>query len=384
MRERHRQFRRLRHARLTSRLTIISLVTVVLALAGMAVASTLTTGEVGPSLRLTANGRLLHPAGRLTAVGNFPTGSALAAGGHALWVTDCGHGKDDVKVVNLSTGNVIQTLALPGCYGGVTFAPGGGTAYVGGTPKGGSPTEGPTKGDQGDVVHVFKVNRKTGTGKGFGSGPNPTYYFGGARTPLQTPPNAYGTYVLDLLIGRVGSLPVPTDRQIAADSAIADAQARPDNPEARPVGSPIPAAPGQPSAKIKHVFYIVRENRTYDQIFGTDPRGDGNAKLELFDDNGVSGPTGGITPNAHALARQFPLLDHFYEDSEVSVDGHIVTASAYATDYAQKATAANYSNRRGTYDFGIFQSPSRRSSSSSTRRRSRTFPSVTTVNTSAR
>ena len=102
------------------------------------------------------------------------------------------------------------------------------------------------------------------------------------------------------------------------------------------------------------MFYIVRENRTYDQIFGSDPRGDGKTQLELFDGNGVSGPTGGITPNAHALAQRFPLLDHFYEDSEVSVDGHLITTGAYATDYVQKATAANYSNRRGTYDFGIF------------------------------
>ena len=151
-------------ARLSARVTVISLVIVVLGLAGVAVASTLTTGEVGPSLRLTANGRLLHPAGRLTTVGNFPTGSAVAAGGHALWVTDCGHGEDDVKVVNLSSGKVIQTLPLPGCYGGVTLAPDGGTAYVGGLPKGSSPTEGPTKGDQGDVVHVFTVNPRTGTG----------------------------------------------------------------------------------------------------------------------------------------------------------------------------------------------------------------------------
>lgn len=98
----------------------------------------------------------------------------------------------------------------------------------------------------------------------------------------------------------------------------------------------------------------MRENRTYDQVFGSDPRGNGNANLELFNDNGVSGPTGGITPNAHALTRRFPLLDHFYEDSEVSVDGHLVTAGAYATDYVQKATAANYSNRRRTFDFGIY------------------------------
>jgi YVTN family beta-propeller protein len=191
-------------------------------------------------------------------------------------------------------------------------------------------------------------------GKGFGSGPNPDYYFGGARTQYQTPPNTYGTYVLDLLIGRVGVLPVPTDQQVVADTPAANAQVMPSNQESQPAGSPIPAQTGHPSAQIKHVFYIVRENRTYDQVFGSDPRGDGSAGLELFDDNGVSGPTGGITPNAHALARQFPLLDHFYEDSEVSVDGHIITAGATANDYVQKATAANYSNRRGTYDFGIF------------------------------
>ena len=191
-------------------------------------------------------------------------------------------------------------------------------------------------------------------GKGFGSGPNPGYYFGGARTQFQTPPNAYGTYVLDLLIGRVGTLNVPTDLQVVADTAQADAQVAPSNAATAPAGSPIPAVTGQPSSQIKHVFYIVRENRTYDQIFGSDPRGDGNPGLELFGDNGVSGPTGGITPNAHALSRQFPLLDHFYENSEVSVDGHLITAGATAIDYAQKATAANYANRRGTYDFGIF------------------------------
>jgi hypothetical protein len=68
----------------------------------------------------------------------------------------------------------------------------------------------------------------------------------------------------------------------------------------------------------------------------------------------VSGPTGGITPNAHSLVSRFPLLDHFYEDSEVSVDGHLITAGADATDYVQKSTAANYSGRRPTDDLGIY------------------------------
>src|SRR5258706_13508446 len=70
---------------------------------------------------------------------------------------------------------------------------------------------------------------------------------------------------------------------------------------------------------IKHVFYIVRENRTYDQVFGSDPRGDGDPNLELFDDNGVAGPTVGVSPHPQPLARTFPLLAHFYAYFELSV-----------------------------------------------------------------
>jgi hypothetical protein len=125
-------------------------------------------------------------------------------------------------------------------------------------------------------------------GKGFGSGPNPTYYFGGAKTPLQTPANAYGTYVLDLLIGRVGTLPLPTDHQVVTDTVAANAQAKPDNSEPQPAGSPIPAVTGQPSTQIKHVFYIVRENRTYDQIFGSEA----GAMASCTQDSGLYNGTG--------------------------------------------------------------------------------------------
>ena len=670
---------------------------------GGALAAGLTSGEASPALHLTGNGHLLHPLGRLVKAGNFPDGSAVLPGGRFVWVLDCGHGKNDVMVLDVQASKVVQTLPLPGCYGGIAFSPDGRRAYVSGTPKGGSPTEGATQGDQGDVVHIFEVDPQSGrgteraplqlaavsggsgqndslppssgtgseqpeglavspdgqflvvalnaadaavvvnlrtlsqstvavgsypdgvvfdprgrayisneyagtisvidpaaakvvatisglggplgdlashpegmaadprrpalyvavtdrdliavidtstesvsrlvsvgrpegigtepthvavspdgstlfasdagedslsvvsltrrpraarlpahrvylpprlgqiaayraaaaplmrrlahtrgsragvrlrirgalealsvrylsprvqaacggptraqerlylrralhalattrrqrallaaaqrglpetrscrpgwlpglpayrlvgriptgaypddvqttptgrlvwiAGKGFGSGPNLGYTFDGARTPYQTPKNSYGTYVMDMLTGRLGVLPIPTDRQVVAATPVADAQSRPSNGEPAPPGSPIPAQNAHPSAQIKHVFYIVRENRTYDQIFGSDPRGDGNPRLELFDDNGVSGPTGGVTPNAHALARQFPLLDHFNEDSEVSVDGHIITAGAESNDYVQKATAANYSGRRGTYDFGIY------------------------------
>jgi YVTN family beta-propeller protein len=678
---------------------------------GIAIADVI-PGQIGPALGITPNGRQLHPIGRLTQVGNFPTVSALTPDGHFMWVVDAGHGSNDVRVMNVATGQVVQTLPLPGAGGGIVFAPDGKRAYVSGTPKGSSPTLGPTKGNQGDAIHVFSVNRTTGRGvelnpvvlpqssggsgrtnsatplsgpgtafpeglaisddgrwlvaalnqadraaimdikrgrtrlvstgaypvgaafdhrgrayvsneydgtvsvidpartrvvktitglglpegdrnshpegmtadpvrnaiyvavtnrdrvatidtksltvsarisvgraegvgtapvsvatdplgitlyaadsgedavaaisltkrpgpraavtpkrlvvaptikrlsrfralslrakrtaarahgkrrkavarkryartikklrkqylrgpskiackgptrkresayvkavlgaldiksakqrkralarakrrlprfalctalpgyipnlpkgtligrlptgaypvsvkitsnrqsmlwvaaKGAGTGPNPGFTSTGDTSPDGPPDQSpYGSYLLNLLLGTVGTLPAPSDQQMRAASPLADAAVRPINPQSAPAGTPVVGPGGGASGQIKHVFYIVRENRTYDQIFGSESRGDGAPALELFDDNGVPGPTGGVTPNAHALARDFPLIDHFYADSEVSVDGHLITSGGYATDYVQKALAANYSNRDRASDFGAF------------------------------
>src|SRR5438309_11686429 len=141
-----------------------AIIAIAIAAGGIAVAENVRSGRIGPSLGITANGRVLHPVGRLTAVGNFPTGSAITPDGRFLWVTDCGHGSDDVRVVEVASGSVVQTLPLPGCYGGIAIAPDGLHAYVSGEPRGSSPTEGPTQGDQGDVVHIFTLDPSTGTG----------------------------------------------------------------------------------------------------------------------------------------------------------------------------------------------------------------------------
>jgi YVTN family beta-propeller protein len=111
-------------------------------------------------------------------------------------------------------------------------------------------------------------------------------------------------------------------------------------PEGAPVDSPIPAEVGKPSP-IKYVFYIIRENRTYDQVLGDLPQGNGDPTLTLFGDN--------ITPNAHALAREFVLLDNFYVDAEVSYDGHAFSTGAYATDVVEKIWPTNYGRRGGIY-----------------------------------
>lgn len=106
-------------------------------------------------------------------------------------------------------------------------------------------------------------------------------------------------------------------------------------------GSPIPMKVGEPSP-IKHVFYIIKENRTYDQVLSDMPGGNGDTSLLLFGEN--------ITPNQHALAREFVLLDNFYVDGEVSADGHNWSLSANATDYLEKTWPTSYGGRGGNYD----------------------------------
>ena len=154
---------RLSRAR-AGRAAVATLALAALAAGGVAFAEQFQIGRIGPSLGITANGRALHPVGRQTTVGNFPTGSALTPDGRFLWVADCGHDSNDVRVLDVASGAVVQTLPLPGCYGGVAIAPDGLHAYVGGTPRGSSPTEGPTQGDKGDVVHIFSVDLSTGHG----------------------------------------------------------------------------------------------------------------------------------------------------------------------------------------------------------------------------
>jgi YVTN family beta-propeller protein len=106
-------------------------------------------------------------------------------------------------------------------------------------------------------------------------------------------------------------------------------------------GNPIPMKVGDPSP-IKYVFYIVKENRTYDQVLADVPGGNGDTSLLLFGEN--------ITPNQHALVKEFVLLDNFYVDGEVSADGHNWTFGAYATDYLEKNWPTSYGGRGGDYD----------------------------------
>ncbi len=100
---------------------------------------------------------------------------------------------------------------------------------------------------------------------------------------------------------------------------------------------------GSKSRKIKYVIYIIKENRTYDQVFGDIPIARGDPSLTLFGD--------AITPNHHALAQEFVLLDNFFVDAEVSADGHNWAMGAYATDYVEKTWPTLYAERGRKYDY---------------------------------
>lgn len=104
------------------------------------------------------------------------------------------------------------------------------------------------------------------------------------------------------------------------------------------IGNPIPMKVGAASP-IKYVFYVLKENRTYDQVLGDMPGGNGDTSLCLFGEK--------YTPNQHKLAREFVLLDNFYVDAEVSADGHNWSMGALANDYLEKTWPTGYGRRGG-------------------------------------
>src|SRR4051794_6680596 len=190
---------------------------------------------------------------------------------------------------------------------------------------------------------VFVAN-----GKGFTSLPNPGY------RPFDTSKVASSSfqkgtkrtqYIGGLFIGTLSYFPAPTPEQLSQYSK----QVYQNTPykkekETKAIGeqgNPIPMKLGDASP-IKHVFYIIKENRTYDQVLGDMKEGNGDSSLVLFGEK--------VTPNLHALAREFVLLDNFYVNAEVSADGHNWSMGGYADDYLEKTWPTSYGGRGGSYD----------------------------------
>lgn len=175
-------------------------------------------------------------------------------------------------------------------------------------------------------------------GKGFSGQANP-------RGPQPISEAAPGQYQGQLLQGALSLIPMPDMNALKVHTQRAlDISAYRDEFKLAPanaaLASAIPAKVGGASP-IKHVFYVIRENRTYDQILGDIGKGNSDPTLAIFGDT--------ITPNAHALVKQFALFDNFYVDAEVSYDGHAFSTGAYATDVVEKMWPTNYGQRGGAY-----------------------------------
>ncbi len=298
-------------------------------------------------------------------VGDHPNEMTLAPDGR-LFVAEAN--RNSVSVVDTATGHVTETLSAalfpnspPGAMpNSVALAPDARTLYVanannnnvaifdistpghstslGFIPVGWFPTSVRVTADGRTLV--------VANGKGLTSLANPN-----GPSPVDRRPQNLTQYIGSLLLGTVAFVDLPDDARRAPILGAWTKTAYACSPlgstaaprGTRPEGSPIPATVGGPSP-IRHIIYVIRENRTYDQIFGDVAAGNGAPQLCLFPER--------VTPNAHALAQEFVLLDNLYADGEVSADGHEWSMAAYATDFVEKAWPLNYGhNQAGKYDY---------------------------------
>jgi DNA-binding beta-propeller fold protein YncE len=167
------------------------------------------------------------------------------------------------------------------------------------------------------------------SGKGHGTQANPD-----GPIPLTNWPNEKPTaYTLGQLNGSLRVLPsAMTETQLAA---FTERVAAANNWQQRLAARRYPP--------FRHVVYIIKENRTYDQVLGDLKEGDGDASLLFFPDITV-------TPNHHALARLFGLFDRFFVNAEVSSQGHIWSTAAYVTNYGEKVVPSGYAGKRADVD----------------------------------
>jgi YVTN family beta-propeller protein len=179
-----------------------------------------------------------------------------------------------------------------------------------------------------DGKTLYVTNGKGTTSKANRDGPNPLAGDAGIRG-----------YIGSLFQGTLARIPLPGPQQMVAytKTVYECSPLRSRSTRPLPEGHPISLNRGG-SKQITHVVYIIKENRTYDQVLGDIPEGNGEKSLCLFGED--------VTPNHHALAREFVLLDNFYVDGEVSADGHEWSMGAFATDYVEKTWPLSYRGDR--------------------------------------
>jgi YVTN family beta-propeller protein len=298
-------------------------------------------------------------------VGDHPNDLCLSRNGQTLFVANAND--NSVSVIDIQKRKVLETLdaaLYPGSLGGSTtngvalsenermlyianadnnclsvfdVSHPGSSKSIGFIPVGWYPTAVKTIGNL-----IFVAN-----GKGFSSLPNPGYKpFDTSHANISFQHSAVKSeYIGGLFTGTLSIIKTPTAAQLAKYSKLVyentpyhkSRELMADGEK----GNPVPMRIGDASP-IKYVFYIIKENRTYDQVLGDVKEGNGDSSLVLFGEK--------ITPNLHAIAKEFVLLDNFYVDAEVSADGHNWSMGGYANDYLEKTWPTGYGDRGGTYD----------------------------------
>ncbi len=271
--------------------------------------------------------------GRSAGLGTMPVALALSPDDARLFVAESG--ADEIAVIRLPSRHT---------------RPGLDWTLVGRIPTAEDPQAVVTVAAQGGraarLVYV--------AARGVGVGPNPT-------GPVPTDPfdpifwafnwlapttdifsfSSGTTYLAAMVDGRAGLMRLPSDAQVKRLSPMATRQIHPRDAQAAPAGTPLRA-----NGPIKHVFFVVRENRSYDQILGDLGRGNSDPHLVVFGQN--------VTPNLHALVTRFPLLDHVFANSEASIQGHFWTAAASVPDYVDRNWVQEYAGRGRPNDFGVY------------------------------
>ena len=270
---------------------------------------------------------------RMISVGAHP--SAMTTGHGYLYVADSN--SDEISVISMSTNRVVGTIGVgirPHQLGsspeGLALSPDGSTLYVANSGDNAVAVVHLTDGTSGSIVGRIPTAEYPSSVtldpsqqrlfvtdmQGYGPGPNwPKHYSSD---------------------GLLSTIPIPSSSTLQAMSAQV---AEDDNPSRflppHPAGNPVPL-PGHRSP-IKHVIYIVKENQSYDQVFGDLPDADGDPSLTRWGAR--------ITPNLHALALRFGIFDNFYDDGYSSADGHNWAFSADDDDFNQKLWWQRYSHR---------------------------------------
>jgi|HubBroStandDraft_2_1064218.scaffolds.fasta_scaffold00505_6 DNA-binding beta-propeller fold protein YncE len=293
---------------------------------------------------------LRKPAGHLDG-GSHPTAMVLSRDNASLFVALTN--RDEIVVLNTATGKLLNTLStkLPGQkYGGsdpeyLALSADERTLFSANAisdsvavfdlanlqktkplqASGFIPTEWyPT------VLAATGSDLLIGSAKGLGSGPNP---FSRKKSDAGQPEYPYNPAMTHGSLARIPLADLKAKlttwtAQVAATNA---AQGNTDK---------IPFAGGE--NKIHHLIYTIKENRTYDQVFGDIKEANGDASLIMYGED--------ITPNQHKLARQFGVLDNFYDSGDVSGDGHVWSTSASISDYVEKTWPIGYRSHEHSYD----------------------------------